>query len=658
MTIQRREAANNGTSDLMVQTPSVSKPQSGKGMSVDAEASAFTTLRKLWPYIWPSSRADLKKRVVFAMTALLVGKLVNVLTPYFFKWATDSLSDPSAADGVGAVGWLSVPIMLVAAYGAGRIVNSGLDQLRDGLFARVGQYAVRNLANETFRHMHKLSLRFHLQRRTGGLSRIIERGTRGIEGVVRHTILHAIPTLLQFVLMAGVIAVEFDPIYVVIVVVMIALYVAFTIRVTSWRIDIRRRMNESDNDANSKTVDSLLNFETVKYFGNEEREARRFDESMAIYESAAIRTWISLTWLNFGQIAIFSTGMALCMGLSARAVMLGEQTVGDFVLINALLMQLSMPLNFFGSMHREIKQGLVDLEAMFELMREPAEVVDKPDAPKLAVDGGTVRFDNVQFQYDPERAILKGISFEVPAGKTIAIVGPSGAGKSTISRLLFRFYDVTGGSITIDGQDLRDVQQQSLRQAIGMVPQDTVLFNETLLYNIGYGRPDASRKEIEDAARMAQVSEFIKGLPQGFDTEVGERGLKLSGGEKQRVAIARTILKAPPILVLDEATSALDSHTEQEIQSALDEVSQNRTTLVIAHRLSTVIGADEIIVLEAGKIRERGTHVDLLSQGGLYASMWDRQREASEAEEALRRAKEGDQQGYIPAHEREEEPAE
>ena len=658
MTIQRREAANNGTSDLMVQTPSVSKPQSGKGMSVDAEASAFTTLRKLWPYIWPSSRADLKKRVVFAMTALLVGKLVNVLTPYFFKWATDSLSDPSAADGVGAVGWLSVPIMLVAAYGAGRIVNSGLDQLRDGLFARVGQYAVRNLANETFRHMHKLSLRFHLQRRTGGLSRIIERGTRGIEGVVRHTILHAIPTLLQFVLMAGVIAVEFDPIYVVIVVVMIALYVAFTIRVTSWRIDIRRRMNESDNDANSKTVDSLLNFETVKYFGNEEREARRFDESMAIYESAAIRTWISLTWLNFGQIAIFSTGMALCMGLSARAVMLGEQTVGDFVLINALLMQLSMPLNFFGSMHREIKQGLVDLEAMFELMREPAEVVDKPDAPKLAVDGGTVRFDNVQFQYDPERAILKGISFEVPAGKTIAIVGPSGAGKSTISRLLFRFYDVTGGAITIDGQDLRDVQQQSLRQAIGMVPQDTVLFNETLLYNIGYGRPDASRKEIEDAARMAQVSEFIKGLPQGFDTEVGERGLKLSGGEKQRVAIARTILKAPPILVLDEATSALDSHTEQEIQSALDEVSQNRTTLVIAHRLSTVIGADEIIVLEAGKIRERGTHVDLLSQGGLYASMWDRQREASEAEEALRRAKEGDQQGYIPAHEREEEPAE
>ena len=658
MTIQRREAANNGTSDLMVQTPSVSKPQSGKGMSVDAEASAFTTLRKLWPYIWPSSRADLKKRVVFAMTALLVGKLVNVLTPYFFKWATDSLSDPSAADGVGAVGWLSVPIMLVAAYGAGRIVNSGLDQLRDGLFARVGQYAVRNLANETFRHMHKLSLRFHLQRRTGGLSRIIERGTRGIEGVVRHTILHAIPTLLQFVLMAGVIAVEFDPIYVVIVVVMIALYVAFTIRVTSWRIDIRRRMNESDNDANSKTVDSLLNFETVKYFGNEEREARRFDESMAIYESAAIRTWISLTWLNFGQIAIFSTGMALCMGLSARAVMLGEQTVGDFVLINALLMQLSMPLNFFGSMHREIKQGLVDLEAMFELMREPAEVVDKPDAHKLAVDGGTVRFDNVQFQYDPERAILKGISFEVPAGKTIAIVGPSGAGKSTISRLLFRFYDVTGGSITIDGQDLRDVQQQSLRQAIGMVPQDTVLFNETLLYNIGYGRPDASRKEIEDAARMAQVSEFIKGLPQGFDTEVGERGLKLSGGEKQRVAIARTILKAPPILVLDEATSALDSHTEQEIQSALDEVSQNRTTLVIAHRLSTVIGADEIIVLEAGKIRERGTHVDLLSQGGLYASMWDRQREASEAEEALRRAKEGDQQGYIPAHEREEEPAE
>ncbi|WP_319529096.1 ABC transporter ATP-binding protein/permease [uncultured Cohaesibacter sp.] len=625
-----------------------SEPFRHTGAPVDAEASSFQTLRNLWPYIWPSDRADLKRRVAMALSALFLGKLINVLTPYTFKWATDALSDPSAPDGVGVVGWLSVPIMLVAAYGVGRVMNVGFDQLRDGLFARVGQHAVRNLSNKTFRHMHSLSLRFHLQRRTGGLSRIIERGTRGIEGVVRHTILHAVPTLLQFVMMSAVIAYQFDFIYVVIVVAMVAIYVAFTVRVTSWRIDIRRRMNESDNDANSKTVDSLLNFETVKYFGNEEREAHRFDQSMKVYEKSAISTWVSLTWLNFGQITIFTTGMALCMGLSAYAVMNGTQTVGDFVLINALLMQLAIPLNFFGSMHREIKQGLVDLESMFELMREAPEVVDKPDAKPLAVNGGTVRFEDVYFHYDANRPILKGVSFEVPAGKTVAIVGPSGAGKSTISRLLFRFYDVTKGAITIDGQDLRDVQQHSLRQNVGMVPQDTVLFNDTIAYNIGYGRPDASREEIEEAARMAQVSDFIATLPLGFDTEVGERGLKLSGGEKQRVAIARTILKAPPILVLDEATSALDSHTEQEIQTALDEVSQNRTTVVIAHRLSTVIGADEIIVLENGRIRERGRHSELLDQKGLYASMWDRQREASEAEERLRKAVEGDRSGYLP----------
>ena len=642
----------------MRKTPSISKPESESAKDIDAEASAYSTLRKLWPYIWPANRSDLKKRVAFAVAALAMGKIVNVLTPYFFKWATDMLTDSNAPDGVGTIGWLSIPILLVASYGLARITNVGFDQLRDALFARVGQHAVRNLSSKTFEHMHTLSLRYHLQRHTGGLSRIIERGTHAIEGVVRHTILHAVPTFLQFIFMAAVIAYQFDMIYVLVVVGMIALYVAFTVRVTAWRIDIRRRMNQSDNDANSKAVDSLLNYETVKYFGNEEMESKRYDKSLAVYQKAAISTWVSLAWLNFGQTVIFSIGMAICMGLSAYGVMQGTQTVGDFVLINALLMQLSIPLNFFGSMHREIKQGLVDLEAMFSLMGHPAEVTDKPDASKLSVNGGSVRFDNVFFHYDEARPILKGVSFEVPAGKTVAIVGPSGAGKSTISRLLFRFYDVSGGAISIDGQDLRDVQQLSLRQNIGMVPQDTVLFNDTLLYNIGYGRPSASREEIEEAARMAQISDFVKSLPDGFDTEVGERGLKLSGGEKQRVAIARTILKAPPILVLDEATSALDSHTEQEIQAALDEVSQNRTTLVIAHRLSTVIGADEIIVLEAGKIKERGRHSELLAQGGLYASMWDRQREASEAEERLRKAVEGDNQGFLPGHERELQPAE
>ncbi len=642
----------------MRKTPSISRPGNESVKDIDAEASAFSTLRKLWPYIWPADRSDLKMRVALAVAALALGKIINVLTPYFFKWATDALTDGNAPDGVGVVGWLSIPILLVASYGLARVMNVGFDQLRDALFARVGQHAVRNLSFKTFEHLHQLSLRFHLQRHTGGLSRVIERGTHAIEGVVRHTILHAVPTLLQCLFMAIVIAFQFSFVYVIVVVVMIGLYMTFTIKVTSWRIDIRRRMNQSDNDANSKAVDSLLNYETVKYFGNEAMETARYDSSMAVYQKAAISTWVSLAWLNFGQTVIFSIGMAVCMALSAYGVMQGTQTVGDFVLINALLMQLSIPLNFFGSMHREIKQGLVDLEAMFDLMGQPSEVLDKPAAQQLVVSGGSVRFEDVHFHYDEARPILKGISFEVPAGKTVAIVGPSGAGKSTISRLLFRFYDVTGGGIFIDDQDIRDVQQLSLRKSIGMVPQDTVLFNDTLLYNIGYGRPSANREEIEAAARMAQISTFVNSLPDGFDTEVGERGLKLSGGEKQRVAIARTILKAPPILVLDEATSALDSHTEQEIQTALDEVSQNRTTLVIAHRLSTVIGADEIIVLEAGRIKERGRHADLLAQGGLYASMWDRQREASEAEERLRKAVEGDNKGYLPSHAPELQPAE
>lgn len=615
------------------------------GLALDADKSALNTLASLWPYIWPSDRPDLKRRVAFALIALLFGKLANVLTPFFFKWATDALTDPAAPDGIGVTAWLSVPVMLVFAYGVARISNVGFEQLRDALFARVGQHAVRKISSETFRHMHDLSLRYHLQRRTGTLSRIIERGTRGIESVVRHTILNAFPTFLQFLLMAVVIAYQFDFVYLVIVVGLVVAFVLFSTKVSSMRINIRREMNESDNEAHAKAVDSLLNFETVKYFCNEGREAERFDGAMERYNQSAIRTWVSLAWLNFGQITIFSIGMALCMALSAKGILDGTQSVGDFVLINAMLMQLFIPLNLFGFMHREIKQGLVDLEAMFSLLRQKPEVVDPENAKKLDVQGGNVRFEDVLFHYDAARPILKGISFDVPAGKTVAIVGPSGAGKSTISRLLFRFYNVTGGRILIDGQDLCQVQQHSVREKIGIVPQDTVLFNESLLYNIGYGRLDASQAEIEEAARMAQVADFIKTLPDGFDTEVGERGLKLSGGEKQRVAIARTILKAPPILVLDEATSALDTHTEQEIQSALHEVSQNRTTLIIAHRLSTVIHADEILVLDAGRIVERGSHADLLEQEGLYASMWDRQRQANEAEEQLHKVRLANQEG-------------
>ncbi|MGX9145415.1 ABCB family ABC transporter ATP-binding protein/permease [Mesorhizobium sp. 128a] len=611
-----------------------------------SDSSTFGTLRNLWPYMWPADRADLRARVTWATLLLVVAKLTLVAGPYFFKWATDALAgDAKSAPPLPS--FLLAPVMLVVAYNVVRLVQLGFNQLRDALFARVGQYAVRQLAFRTFVHMHQLSLRFHLERRTGGLSRIIERGTKGIETIVRFIMLNTAPTILEFALTTGIFAYTYGWKYVAVVAITVWVYVWFTVRASDWRISIRRDMNDSDTDANTKAIDSLLNFETVKYFNNETMEAERFDRSMARYEMAATRIWTSLGWLNFGQGIIFGLGTVIVMCMSALEVQAGTQSVGDFVFINAMLVQLSVPLNFIGFIYREIRQGLTDIEQMFDLLDVPQEIVDKPGAKPLAVSAGTVEFRDVHFAYDPNRKILKGVSFEVPAGKTVAIVGPSGAGKSTISRLLFRFYDVQGGQVLIDGQDVRDVTQQSLRGAIGMVPQDTVLFNDTIAYNIRYGRVGASEEDVQKAAELAQIGPFIQRLPEGYRSMVGERGLKLSGGEKQRVAIARTILKAPPILMLDEATSALDSHTEQEIQAALDLVSKGRTTIVIAHRLSTVITADEIIVLKDGQIAERGTHAELMRQHGLYASMWDRQREATEAEERLRIARESDELGVI-----------
>jgi ABC-type transport system involved in Fe-S cluster assembly fused permease/ATPase subunit len=624
-------------------------------LSVDDRAMG-DTLKVLFPYIWPHNRPDLKMRIYIALFILVLAKFVTVLVPYSYKWLTDSLTGELGAPS-SIPEWLIVPMMLVIAYGVGRLMMVGFNELRNALFAKVGQHAVRSLANETFGHIHRLSLRFHLQRRTGGLSRIIERGTKGIEIIIRFLILTAVPTLLEFALMIAVVTYQFDWTYAGIVVAIVVAFIWFTKVASDWRIAIRRAMNEADTDSNTKSVDAMLNYETVKYFNNEAMEARRFDGAMAKYEKAATQTFTSLATLNFGQTFIFTIGLVACMILSAQAVQAGTQTLGDFVMINALLLQLWQPMNFLGFVYREIKQGLVDLETMFDLLRQNPEVTDSPDAVPLEVSGGAIRFDNVRFSYDPNRSILKGISFEVPAGKQVALVGPSGAGKSTISRLLYRFYDVSEGSITIDGQNLKDVTQSSLRQQIGMVPQDTVLFNDTIAYNIRYGRISASDEDVREAARMAQIADFIEQLPDGFDTQVGERGLKLSGGEKQRVAIARTLLKAPPILILDEATSALDTQTEKEIQAALDLVSKDRTTLVIAHRLSTVIDADEIIVLKAGEIAERGTHDALLEMNGLYTTMWNRQREASEAEKKLAETRAQDIDGVIDRGPRAGEPS-
>lgn len=597
----------------------------GTGAATGKE-SHWDVMLAMLPRLWPAERFDLRVRVVLALLALVGAKAITVYVPFLYKEAVDQLSPETAAATA-----IIVPIALIIAYGVSRIMMVALAQLRDAVFAKVGQNAVRQLAVETFRHLHALSLRFHLERRTGGLSRLIERGTKGIDFLLRFSLFNIFPTIIELALVCVILAYAFDIRYSLITAGTVVIYMVFTFTVTEWRTRFRRQMNDLDTEANTKAVDSLLNYETVKYFGNEEHEAQRFDRSMKGYEGAAIKTTTSLAVLNVGQTLIFSIGLTVLMLMAAQGIADGVLTVGSFVMINAYLIQLYQPLNMLGTVYREIRQALIDMETMFALLQVPAEISDKPNASDLEVAGGALEFDEVSFHYDPDRPILDRISFRVPAGRTLAIVGPSGAGKSTVARILFRFYDISGGVVRIDGQDIRDVRQSSLRAAIGMVPQDTVLFNDTIRYNIRYGRPEASDAEVEEAASLAQISTFIDSLPQGYDTRVGERGLKLSGGEKQRVAIARTILKNPPILVLDEATSALDTHTEREIQAALRSISKDRTTLIIAHRLSTVVDADEILVLDRGRVVERGRHAELLALGGVYASMWNRQRESDEA---------------------------
>lgn len=598
------------------------KPQNGE------EAGAFSIIARVGPYLWPDDAPWVRVRVVAALLALVVAKIVAVGTPFFYKAAVDSLAGEGGGDApfmlaMGAVG-------LTVAYGVARVLNVGFQQLRDVIFARVGQRALRAVAIETFTHIHRMSLRYHITRKTGGLSRIMERGVKAVSFLLRFILLSIGPLMLELLMVGIVLATLFDIWYLVVVLVTVIFYVAFTFKVTEWRVGIRREMNRQDTDANQKAIDSLLNFETVKYFGAEDREARRYDSAMAGYEDAALRTSYSLAFLNFGQSLLISAGLIGVMVMAAFGVSRGELTVGDFVMVNAYMIQITIPLNMLGMVYREIRQSLIDMGEMFALLDQPPEVSDKPGAPALRITDGRVRFDNVEFGYDAARPILKGISFDVPPGHTVALVGASGAGKSTIGRLLFRFYDVSAGAVTIDSQDLRDITQSSLHDAIGIVPQDTVLFNDTLYYNIAYGRDGATRAEIEEAARAARLHDFIASLPEGYETQVGERGLKLSGGEKQRVGIARTLLKNPPIVLLDEATSALDTQTERDIQDSLRAMSTGRTVITIAHRLSTVVEADTILVMEDGQVIERGNHDKLLALDGQYARLWNRQaREAA-----------------------------
>ena len=580
----------------------------------------WRTLAALLPHLWPKDDWDIRVRVILALIVLVAAKGVTVYAPFFYKDAVDALTATDPRLGV-----VAVPVFMVAAYGVARILMIALAQLRDAFFAKVGQRAVRTVGLQTFRHLHALSLRFHLERRTGGLSRVIERGTKGIDFLLRFSLFSIIPTLIELALVCAILAYTFDYRYALITGGVVLFYIWFTFAITEWRTRFRREMNEQDTKANTRAVDSLLNFETVKYFGNEEHEAKRFDNSLEGYEKAAVKTTTSLAFLNTGQVVIFNLGMIAMMLMAAQGIIEDGLTVGDFVLVNTFLIQLYMPLNLLGTVYREIKQSLIDMENLFDLVQVPSEVEDAPNAATLEVEGGSIQFQDVKFSYETDRQILKGVSFDVPANKTLAIVGPSGAGKSTISRILFRFYDVQSGKVMIDNQPLNSVTQASLRSSIGIVPQDTVLFNDTILYNIRYGRPDATDAEVMEVAERAQIADLIRRLPKGYETMVGERGLKLSGGEKQRVAIARTLLKNPPILILDEATSALDSHTEEEIRAALNIMSENRTTVIIAHRLSTVVDADEIIVLDQGEIVERGTHQSLLEKEGVYAGMWLRQ---------------------------------
>ncbi len=577
-------------------------------------------------HLWPKGEWGLRGRVVAALLLLVLAKITNVYVPILYKHAVDAFGDPK----IQAV---AVPVALILAYGMARVLAQAFGEVRDAIFAPVSQRAIRNLALEVFGHLHALSLRFHLERQTGGLSRVIERGTQGMEFLIRFMTFNILPTLFEIGLVGIILWNLYDWRFTAVTLAAVGSYIVFSIVLSEWRIAFVRRMNDADTEANAKAIDSLLNYETVKYFGNEAHEAARYDVGRRRYEEAAIRSSRTLSLLNVGQGAIIAVGLAAVMVMAGYGVVDGTMTIGDFVAVNAFLLQLYQPLNMLGFAYREIRNALVSMERMFGLLDVRAEIADKPGAPALTVAGGEIVFDKVDFHYEKSRPILHEVSFRVAPGNTVAIVGSSGAGKSTVSRILYRFYDVASGSVRIDGQDIRDVTQASLRAAIGVVPQDTVLFNDTIYYNIAYGRPGASREDVERAARLARIHDFIMALPQGYDSTVGERGLKLSGGEKQRVAIARTILKDPHILLFDEATSALDTRTEQEIQRSLEEVSRGRTTLVIAHRLSTIINADEIVVLDRGRVAERGRHGELLARNGLYADMWRRQQEAAAAAE-------------------------